>query len=64
MPETLATLPTTTLFVAIVLTFLAFAVSAFVCDRQGHMFVAAFLAAGAWLSAAALALVTLLAFQR
>jgi hypothetical protein len=52
------------LFVPIVLTFLAFGVSAFVSDRQGHMFIAAFLAAGAWLSAAALALVTWLAFRR
>jgi len=61
----LATFPTTTsLLVAIALTFLAFTVSALASDRMGHKVIAAFLAAGAWLSAAALALVTWFAFWR
>jgi hypothetical protein len=41
--------------VAIALTLLAFTLSALASDRLGHTFIAAFLAAGAWLSAAALA---------
>jgi hypothetical protein len=55
---------TATLFAAIVLTFLAFAVSAFFCDRRGHVFIAAFFAAGAWLFAAVLALATWFALRR
>ena len=62
MPD--ATFTTATFFVAIALTFLAFTVAAFLCDRAGRMFIAAFLAAGAWLSAAVLAFVTWLAFLR
>jgi hypothetical protein len=36
---------------------LAFALSAFACDRLGHKIIGPFLAAGAWLSAAFCALV-------
>ena len=36
---------------------LAFALSAFACDRLGHKIISPFLAAGAWLSAAFCALV-------
>jgi hypothetical protein len=36
---------------------LAFALSAFACDRLGHKIISPFLAAGAWLSAAFWALV-------
>jgi hypothetical protein len=59
-----ATMPSVTLFVAIVPTFIAFAVAAYLCDRAGRMFIAAFLSAGAWLPAAALALITWVAFRR
>jgi hypothetical protein len=59
-----ATFPTATVFVVVMLSFLAFAASAAACDRSGHLFVAAFLAAGAWLFAAALALLTWLTFRR
>jgi hypothetical protein len=59
-----ATMPTVTLFVAVVLTFLTFAVAAYFCDRAGRLFMAAFLSAGAWLSVAALALITWLASRR
>jgi hypothetical protein len=61
----LATFSTTTLLlVAIAMTFLAFTLSALASDRLGHRVIAAFLAAGAWLSAAALALLIWFAFWR
>jgi hypothetical protein len=59
-----ATFPTITMFMLIVISLLAFAVSAVACNRSGHMFIAAFLAAGAWLFAAALALLAWLTFRR
>ena len=59
-----ATLSTVTLFVALVLTLLAFGVGAFICDRRGRMFIAAFLSACAWASAAVLALLTWLVFRK
>jgi hypothetical protein len=60
-----ATLSTTTLMlVATAITFLAFTLSALASDRLGHRVIAAFLAAGAWLSAAALAFVIWFAFWR
>jgi hypothetical protein len=59
-----ATMPTVTLFVAIVPAFLAFCVAAYFCDRTGRMFIAAFLSAGAWLCAAALAFVIWRAFRQ
>jgi hypothetical protein len=42
----------TWLLVAIGVTMLAFALSAFACDRLGYTIISPFLAAGAWLSAA------------
>jgi hypothetical protein len=50
-------------FAAIGLAFLAFAAGAFLCDRAGRMFIAAFLSAGAWACAAAFALLMWLAFR-
>ena len=58
--DLLALLPTsktTWLLVATGVTLLAFALSAFACDRLGHKIISPFLAAGAWLSAAFGALV-------
>jgi hypothetical protein len=42
----------TWLFAVIGVTLLAFAISAFSCDRLGYKIISPFLAAGAWLSAA------------
>jgi len=55
MGDLLALAPTsksTWLLVATGVTMLAFALSAFACDRLGHKILSPFLAAGAWLSAA------------
>jgi hypothetical protein len=61
----LATFSTATLLlVALALACLAFALSALASDRLGHRVIAAFLAAGAWLSGAALAFVIWFAFWR
>ena len=49
----------TWLLVATGVTMLAFALSAFACDRLGHKILSPFLAAGAWLSAAFAVLVWL-----
>jgi hypothetical protein len=49
-------MPTAMWFAAIALAFLGFAAGAFLCDRAARMFIAAFLSAGAWGSAAGLAL--------
>jgi hypothetical protein len=57
-------MPIMTVFVAVVLTFVAFAMAAYLCERAVRMFVAAFLSAGAWLSVAILALITWLTFRR
>jgi hypothetical protein len=55
MGDLFALVPTaksTWLLVATGVTMLAFALSAFACDRLGHKIISPFLAAGAWLSAA------------
>ncbi len=60
MDDLTALLPTskaTWLLVLTSVTVLAFALSAFACDRLGHKIISPFLAAGAWLSVAFGALV-------
>ena len=55
MDNPLAMLPSskiTWLLVLTSITTLAFALSAYACDRWGHKIISPFLAAGAWLSAA------------
>ena len=55
MDDLLALLPTTNatwLLVIASITTLAFALSAFACDRLEHKIISPFLAAGAWLSGA------------
>jgi hypothetical protein len=56
MPDLFALIPTssksTLLLVLTGVTLLAFALSAFACDRLGYKIISPFLAAGAWLSAA------------
>jgi hypothetical protein len=62
MDDLAALLPNSTatrLLIVAGVTMLAFAVSAFACDRLGHKIVSPFLAAGAWLSGAFAVLVWL-----
>jgi hypothetical protein len=55
----LPSLTTTRLLMVAGVTTLAFALSAFACDRRSHKIVSPFLAAGAWLSGAFAVLVWL-----
>ena len=54
MPDLFALVPTSKTWLLVVtgMTLLAFALSAFACDRLGYKIVSPFLAAGAWLTAA------------